>query len=71
MVVVALFITVMVYGVVALIVKMDDIGLSLAGRQSETTQKARAGPGQRYADPSHVANNHWHCGHCCGWVATS
>ncbi|MCH9803726.1 MAG: DUF808 domain-containing protein [Acidimicrobiaceae bacterium] len=43
MVVVALFITVMVYGVVALIVKMDDIGLSLAGRQSETTQKLGRG----------------------------
>ncbi|MBT5757670.1 MAG: DUF808 domain-containing protein, partial [Acidimicrobiaceae bacterium] len=43
MVVVALFITIMVYGVVALIVKMDDIGLSLVGRQSETTQKLGRG----------------------------
>lgn len=37
--VVALFITVVVYGVVALIVKMDDIGLSLVGRESESSQK--------------------------------
>ena len=39
MVVVALVITVIVYGVVALIVKMDDIGLSLAGRESESSQR--------------------------------
>lgn len=43
MVVVALFITVVVYGVVALIVKMDDIGLSLAGRDSETSQRVGRG----------------------------
>ncbi|MGI9612521.1 MAG: DUF808 family protein, partial [Acidimicrobiales bacterium] len=39
LVVVAVFITVLVYGVVALIVKMDDIGLSLAGRDSELSQR--------------------------------
>lgn len=39
MVVVALLITVIVYGVVALIVKMDDIGLSLAGRDDASSQK--------------------------------
>ena len=39
MVVVALMITVIVYGVVALIVKMDDIGLSLAGRSEESSQR--------------------------------
>ena len=39
LVVVALLITVIVYGVVALIVKMDDIGLSLAGREQESSQK--------------------------------
>jgi len=39
MVVVALFITVIVYGIVALIVKMDDVGLALAGRDSESSQK--------------------------------
>ena len=39
MVVVALLITVIVYGVVALIVKMDDIGLTLAGRASESSQR--------------------------------
>ena len=39
MVVVALFITAIVYGVVALIVKMDDIGLKLASRDEESSQK--------------------------------
>ncbi len=39
LVVVALFITLIVYGVVALIVKMDDIGLSLAERDSESSQR--------------------------------
>ena len=39
MVVVALLITVIVYGVVALIVKMDDIGLELASRSSESAQR--------------------------------
>lgn len=39
MVVVALFITAIVYGVVALIVKMDDVGLSLATRDSESSQR--------------------------------
>lgn len=39
MVVVALFITVIVYGVVALIVKMDDIGLKLASREEESAQR--------------------------------
>lgn len=39
LVVVALVITVIVYGVVALIVKMDDIGLSLAGREAESSQR--------------------------------
>ncbi len=39
LVVVALLITLIVYGVVALIVKMDDIGLALAGRDSPSSQK--------------------------------
>jgi len=39
LVVVAIFITIIVYGVVALIVKMDDFGLSLAGRESESSQR--------------------------------
>jgi predicted DNA repair protein MutK len=39
LVVVALVITVVVYGVVALIVKMDDIGLKLAEQESKTAQK--------------------------------
>lgn len=43
LVAVALFITVIVYGVVALIVKMDDIGLSLAGRESVSSQRVGRG----------------------------
>jgi len=39
LVVVAIFITVIVYGAVALIVKMDDMGLSLAQRNSTSIQK--------------------------------
>ena len=39
LVVVAIGITILVYGVVALIVKMDDVGLSLAGRSSAAAQK--------------------------------
>ena len=39
LVVVALFITLIVYGVVALIVKMDDIGLALASREQESSQR--------------------------------
>ncbi|PZR52649.1 DUF808 domain-containing protein [Xylanimonas oleitrophica] len=43
LVVVALVITVVVYGVVALIVKMDDIGLALAQRRSSLSQKVGRG----------------------------
>ncbi|MEQ8842093.1 MAG: DUF808 domain-containing protein [Acidimicrobiales bacterium] len=43
LVVVAIFITVIVYGVVALIVKMDDIGLMLAQRESEGSQRIGRG----------------------------
>lgn len=39
LVVVAVFITLIVYGLVALIVKMDDVGLALAQRESETSQR--------------------------------
>lgn len=39
MVVVAIFITIVVYGLVALIVKMDDVGLTLAERESEGAQR--------------------------------
>jgi len=41
--VVAVFITALVYGVVALLVKMDDIGLALAGRPSAGAQKVGRG----------------------------
>ncbi len=39
LVVVAIVITAVVYGLVALIVKMDDIGLSMAGRESSFSKK--------------------------------
>lgn len=39
LVVVAIAITLLIYGVVALIVKMDDVGLGLAARESEAAQK--------------------------------
>jgi predicted DNA repair protein MutK len=39
LVVVAVLITALVYGVVALIVKMDDVGLHLAGRRSASAQR--------------------------------
>ena len=43
LVVVALAITVLVYGVVALIVKMDDVGLHLAGRKSGLSRSVGRG----------------------------
>lgn len=39
LVVVAFVITIIVYGVVALIVKMDDVGLALATRESQSSQR--------------------------------
>jgi uncharacterized protein len=39
MIIVAILITVVVYGAVALIVKMDDIGLAMAEREAPTSQK--------------------------------
>ncbi|CAN5580523.1 DUF808 domain-containing protein [soil metagenome] len=43
LIVVAIFITALVYGAVGLIVKMDDIGLSLAQRSSTAAQKVGRG----------------------------
>jgi predicted DNA repair protein MutK len=40
LIVVAFLITAVVYGIVAAIVKMDDVGLKLAGYESESSQKA-------------------------------
>ncbi len=50
LVLVAIGITVLVYGVVGLIVKMDDIGLHLAGRESGTARTIGRGPGRRDAE---------------------
>lgn len=49
LVAVAIFITILVYGVVAVIVKMDDIGLALAKKDSEGAQKVRPRTGQGHA----------------------
>ncbi|MEN0136646.1 MAG: DUF808 domain-containing protein [Rhodococcus sp. (in: high G+C Gram-positive bacteria)] len=43
LIVVAILITVLVYGVVAVIVKMDDVGLSLARRESSFSQRIGRG----------------------------
>jgi uncharacterized protein len=43
LIIVALLITGLVYGVVGLIVKMDDVGLNLARRESGTAQKVGRG----------------------------
>jgi uncharacterized protein len=43
LIVVAVFITVVVYGLVALIIKMDDIGLSMVERDSAAAQKVGRG----------------------------
>lgn len=43
LVVVGIFITLLVYGVVAVIVKMDDIGLHLAGKKSPSTRRLGLG----------------------------
>ena len=50
LVVVAIGITVLVYGVVGLIVKMDDIGLHLAGRQSGAARTVGRGPRRGHAE---------------------
>lgn len=39
LVIVAVLITALVYGVVAILVKMDDVGLALAGKNSRFVQK--------------------------------
>ena len=43
LIVVAIVITIDVYGVVGVIVKMDDVGLHLAGRSSKAAQKVGRG----------------------------
>ena len=69
--VVAVFITALVYGVVALIVKMDDIGLALAERPSAAAQ--RVGRGLVTAMPRllTVISARRHRARCSGSAATS
>ena len=58
--VVAVLITVLVYGVVAAIVKMDDVGLHLSRKSSAFSQRARARPGGRDAQAAgrHLVHRH-------------
>ena len=67
LVVVAIAITVLVYGAVGLIVKMDDIGLHLAGKDSAGVQARRRTAGQGHACRAgchHLRGNHRHA---LGW----
>ncbi|MGO1971341.1 MAG: DUF808 family protein [Propionibacteriaceae bacterium] len=66
LVIVALAITALVYGAVALIIKMDDIGLKLAERDSEFAQKTGIGPGQGDADRAQSAVHRRHRRHALG-----
>ncbi len=47
LIVVAILITILVYGVVAVIVKMDDVGLALAQRKSTLSQRSAAASSPR------------------------
>ncbi len=60
LVIVALVITAAVYGVVAGIVKMDDIGLLLAQRSSQVGAEDRPRPGRRDAQAAVRAVDHRH-----------
>ena len=62
---VAILITVAVYGVVALIVKLDDIGLPRRADQSGRPV-GRPRPGPRRAQPAHRPVGHRHCGDAVG-----
>ncbi len=64
--VVAVMITVLVYGVVALIVKIDDVGLALAERPSAAAQRVGHGAGQRHAAGAHRDHGRRHRGHAVG-----
>ena len=69
--VVAVLITVLVYGVVALIVKMDDVGLHLAEKPSKGVAAGRPRPRRRHAPAAHGHLAHRHRWPCCGSAATS
>ena len=71
LVLVALLITVLVYGVVGLIVKMDDIGLHLAGRESGTARTDRSRHGRRDAEAARRRCRRSASSRCSGSVATS
>ena len=66
LVIVALLITAIVYGVVALIVKMDDVGLALAGRDSEVSRARRPDDGRRDAEGAVDPHGRRHRGHALG-----
>ena len=69
--VVAVFITALVYGVVALIVKMDDIGLALAERPSAGCPAGRSRPGRRDAEAADGDLRSSAPARCSGSAATS
>ncbi len=71
LVVVAVVITVIVYGLVAAIVKMDDVGLSLTQRRQAVEPAARPGPGHRHARRCCAGCRASARRRCCGSAATS
>jgi predicted DNA repair protein MutK len=66
LVVVAVLITLVVYGLVAAIVKMDDVGLSLTQRRSDGAQRVGRGAGDRHAGPAPLAVADRHGGDALG-----
>ena len=64
--VVGVLITVVVYGVVALIVKMDDVGLKLAERPVAAVAAGRPAAGDRHAEAAGLAVGDRHRGHALG-----
>ncbi len=69
--IVALAITVLVYGVVGLIVKMDDVGLRLAERSGKAVAAVRPRPGQGDAAAAHRPSPWSGPPRCCGSAGTS
>ena len=71
LIVVALVITAAVYGVVALIVKMDDIGLRLAQRVVARSRRGSASAWSRRCPSCSRRCRRSARWPCCGWAGTS
>ena len=71
LVIVALLITALVYGVVGLIVKMDDVGLHLAAARVGRRAARRPRPRQGHAASCSRSSRPSASPRCCGSVATS